>query len=70
MHEETFEKRCRMAWLADARATCRCRVAAVDARNLALRPATDTRKMWLRRVGWLVLIWAASVSAMGLAAWL
>jgi hypothetical protein len=35
MHEETFEKRCRMTWLADARPTCRCRAAAVDARDLA-----------------------------------
>ncbi|RDK10463.1 DUF2474 domain-containing protein [Cupriavidus lacunae] len=24
---------------------------------------------WLRRVGWLVLIWAASVAALGVAAW-
>ncbi len=28
---------------------------------------TDDRK-WLRRFGWLVLIWAASVAAVGLAA--
>lgn len=26
--------------------------------------------LWLRRVGWLVLIWAASVAALGAAAWL
>jgi Protein of unknown function (DUF2474) len=30
--------------------------------------ATGTRNKWLRRVGWLVLIWTASVAAMGLAA--
>jgi Protein of unknown function (DUF2474) len=30
--------------------------------------ATDTRNKWLRRAGWLVLIWTASVTAMGLAA--
>ncbi|NSX15892.1 DUF2474 domain-containing protein [Cupriavidus taiwanensis] len=24
---------------------------------------------WLRRIGWLVLIWAASVAALGVAAW-
>ncbi|NUT13421.1 MAG: DUF2474 domain-containing protein [Cupriavidus sp.] len=29
-------------------------------------PRTGT---WLRRVGWLVLIWAASVAALGVAAW-
>jgi len=32
--------------------------------------ATDTRNKWLRRAGWLVLIWTASVAAMGLAAFL
>ncbi|CAG9181380.1 hypothetical protein LMG23992_04491 [Cupriavidus laharis] len=34
--------------------------------------ATQPGKMplWLRRVGWLVLIWAASVAALGAAAWL
>ncbi len=26
--------------------------------------------LWLRRVGWLVLIWFASVAALGAAAWL
>lgn len=26
--------------------------------------------LWLRRVGWLVLIWVASVAALGAAAWL
>jgi hypothetical protein len=26
--------------------------------------------VWLRRVGWLVLIWLASVAALGVAAWL
>jgi hypothetical protein len=25
--------------------------------------------VWLRRVGWLVLIWLASVAALGVAAW-
>lgn len=30
--------------------------------------ASGTGKIWLRRVGWLVFIWAASVSALGLAA--
>ena len=30
--------------------------------------ATGTRDKWLRRAGWLVLIWTASVTAMGLAA--
>ena len=30
------------------------------------RPGAST---WLRRVGWLVLIWAASVAALGVAAW-
>lgn len=31
-------------------------------------PATRTGT-WLRRIGWLVLIWAASVAALGVAAW-
>ena len=30
--------------------------------------ATDTRNKWLRRAGWLILTWTASVAAMGLAA--
>ena len=30
--------------------------------------ATDARNKWLRRAGWLVLIWTASVTAMGLVA--
>jgi hypothetical protein len=30
--------------------------------------ATGTGKIWLRRVGWLVFLWTASVSALGLAA--
>jgi hypothetical protein len=30
--------------------------------------ATDTRNKWLSHAGWLVLIWTASVTAMGLAA--
>ncbi len=34
-------------------------------------PGTSTggKGIWLRRVGWLVLIWAASVAALGVAAW-
>lgn len=28
-----------------------------------------SKDSWLRRVGWLVLIWAASVAALGVAAW-
>ncbi|MCE7031283.1 DUF2474 domain-containing protein [Lysobacter sp. GX 14042] len=28
------------------------------------------RAYWLRRVGWLVLLWAASVAALGVIAWL
>lgn len=32
--------------------------------------ATGTRNRWLRRLGWLVLIWTASVAAMGLIAFL
>lgn len=31
-------------------------------------PASTERKPWLRRVGWLVLIWGASVTALGLLA--
>lgn len=27
------------------------------------------RRLWLRRVGWLLLIWAASVAALGVAAY-
>lgn len=30
--------------------------------------AASARTIWLRRVGWLVLIWTMSVSAMGLVA--
>jgi hypothetical protein len=33
-----------------------------------MQSAMDTRNKWLRRAGWLVLIWTASVTAMGLAA--
>ncbi len=33
-----------------------------------MHSAASTRKKWVRRVGWLVLIWTVSVSAMGLAA--
>ncbi|QQX88423.1 DUF2474 domain-containing protein [Cupriavidus necator] len=34
------------------------------------RPRTGTGGgTWLRRIGWLVLIWAASVAALGVAAW-
>ncbi len=28
----------------------------------------QARKPWLRRIGWLVLIWAASVAALGVVA--
>lgn len=28
------------------------------------------RAHWLRRIGWLVLLWAGSVAALGLVAWL
>jgi hypothetical protein len=28
----------------------------------------STHKPWLRRIGWLVLIWTASVAALGVAA--
>jgi len=27
-------------------------------------------RMWLKRVGWMLLIWAGSVVALGVAAWL
>jgi hypothetical protein len=30
--------------------------------------ATPSRKPWLRRVGWLVLLWTASVAALGVVA--
>jgi hypothetical protein len=30
--------------------------------------ATQSRKPWLRRVGWLVLLWTASVAALGVVA--
>jgi hypothetical protein len=33
-----------------------------------MSPAPRPAKSWPRRLGWFVLIWAASVSAMGLAA--
>lgn len=26
--------------------------------------------MWLRRIGWLLLLWAGGIAALGLAAWL
>lgn len=31
---------------------------------------TGPRAHWLRRIGWLVLLWAVSVAALGLVAWL
>ena len=34
---------------------------------MAVRDHSDSRK-WLHRFGWLVLIWSASVAALGLAA--
>jgi Protein of unknown function (DUF2474) len=30
--------------------------------------APDRRRLWLRRTGWLVLIWAASVASLGVVA--
>ena len=30
----------------------------------------DRPRTWLRRIGWLLLIWAVSVAALGLVAWL
>ncbi|AYG62194.1 DUF2474 family protein [Rhizobium jaguaris] len=33
-------------------------------------PAATTREEWLRRLGWLVLIWAASVAALAVVAML
>lgn len=33
-----------------------------------MQSATDTRNKWLRRVGWLVLIWTVGVAAMGITA--
>ena len=33
-----------------------------------MQSAMDTRNKWLRRTGWLVLIWTASVMVIGLAA--
>lgn len=30
--------------------------------------ATGDQKLWLRRVGWLVLIWISSVAALGVVA--
>lgn len=36
---------------------------------MARAMATGRARLWLRRVGWLVLIWAASVSALGVASW-
>jgi hypothetical protein len=29
------------------------------------KSAMQTRTFWLRRIGWMVLIWAASVAALG-----
>jgi len=29
----------------------------------------QTRAVWLRRIGWLLLIWLFSVALLGLAAW-
>lgn len=28
------------------------------------------RALWLKRIGWLLAIWSASVAALGVAAWL
>lgn len=35
---------------------------------MPVRPAAQTRRVWLQRVGWLLAIWLASVMALGLAA--
>jgi len=35
-----------------------------------MAPQSVRMPLWLRRVGWLVLIWVASVAALGAAAWL
>ncbi|WER48570.1 DUF2474 domain-containing protein [Cupriavidus sp. WKF15] len=35
-----------------------------------MRSQTGGARLWLRRVGWLLLIWAASVAPLGVAAWL
>ncbi|HEY1130375.1 MAG TPA: DUF2474 domain-containing protein [Roseateles sp.] len=32
------------------------------------QPVLPTRHLWLRRVGWLTIIWLASVLALGVAA--
>lgn len=32
--------------------------------------AAGSAVLWLRRVGWLVLLWAASVAVLGVVAWL
>ncbi|GAB7545066.1 DUF2474 domain-containing protein [Cupriavidus sp. CuC1] len=32
------------------------------------RPSDDPPRPWLKRVGWMVLIWVASVAALGVAA--
>lgn len=32
--------------------------------------ASAPRGTWLRRIGWLALLWAASVLALGVVAWL
>ncbi|CAG9176577.1 DUF2474 domain-containing protein [Cupriavidus pinatubonensis] len=35
-----------------------------------MAPRSVRLPLWLQRVGWLVLIWAASVAGLGAAAWL
>lgn len=36
-----------------------------------MTPAQDhARRPWLKRVGWLVLLWSAGVAGLGLIAWL
>ena len=34
------------------------------------RPAAGEHRPWWRKLGWLVLIWAASVAALAVVAWL
>jgi len=33
-------------------------------------PEAASRNKWLRRIGWLVLLWSASVAALGITAFL
>lgn len=33
-------------------------------------PAAQDRRLWLRRIGWLALIWAGSITALAIVAFL